>query len=245
MVNNYSALERAIFLCRSRVTSLARKVTTVLVAETCCDTSPAASVIRPEETGYLMETNDSYVTDKGFSRGLGVRQPAEVPQSKNLDSTNSEASKRKARLLGGLAFLAGLSFGGLATAASSTVKTLAKMPQASLTLNLGPSKASPYFAAYYSPYSFLPLPLFYHSPFGPTADPPRPQESSHDDDSRPQVISVFDNRQPDDFTANNEQYSDELKNPGNDKSAAGDGEDGAERRSELRADRNAEEKVRI
>lgn len=196
-----------------------------------------------------MRANDSRVIDRAFSlRSLGVREPTKMQELKDLDSTANETNKRKARLLGGLAFLAGLSFGGLATAASSTVKTIAKMPQASLIVNLGPSKTSPYFTAYYSPYSpFIPYPFFYHGPFGfaPTTDhSKKPQVSSHND--LPQVISVFDNRQPADLVGNSEEYADEEQNPDDDNAA--DGEDGAtDHRSELQAEanRNAEEKVRI
>ncbi|XP_014481885.1 PREDICTED: uncharacterized protein LOC106748154 [Dinoponera quadriceps] len=210
-------------------------------SETRCDTPPAAIIVQPADRGFSMgPTNDSHVTDEGFS----PRSPSKLTKIQKESRTSLEASnevnRRKARLLGGLAFLAGLSFGGLATAASSTVKTIAKMPQASFILNLGPSKASPYFAAYYTPYSFLPYPLLYHGPFASsTADPSKPQVSHHDA-SPPQVISVSVNREPttEDFAEKNDEY--EEKDPDDDKSA-----DGAEDRPELRADRNAEEKVVI
>lgn len=158
-----------------------------------------------------------------------------------------QTSNRKSRLLGSLAFLAGLSFGGLATAASSTVKTMAKLPQASFTVNLGSPKGAPFLTAYYSPYSLLPYPFLYHGPLGlaPTVDPAKLQTTSHDD-LTPQVIGVFDNnRRPtiDFATDSGEEYADEERKPDNGNA----GGNGADRRAELRAeaDRNAEEKVRI
>lgn len=219
----------------------------------CCETIPITTIVKPEDAGFSMGTNASYVISKGHSlRNLDLRKPTKMEElrtkMRNLDSTSNETNKRKARLLGGLAFLAGLSVGGLATAASTSVKTIAKMPQATFALNLGHSKTSPYIAAYYNPYSLVPYPFFYHAPFGflPTADPAKPLQVSSHNDVTPQVISLFDNRQPGDFAENSEEYADQEKNPDGDKSAA-IGEDRAEHRPELRteADRNAEEKVRI
>ncbi|XP_032662689.1 uncharacterized protein LOC116840278 [Odontomachus brunneus] len=217
----------------------------VCCSEMCCDTLPATTVVNPKNAGFLMEANASYMIDKGLPlRNLDLRKPAKVEEPRNLDNTRSEANKRKARLLGGLAFLAGLSVGGLATAASSSVKTIAKMPQATFALNLGHSKTSPYFAAYYSPYSLIPYPFFYHTPFGllPTADPAKPLQVSSHNDMTQQVISLFDNRQPGDFAENNEEYADQEKNPDSDKNAA-ISEDRADHRPELQTDRNAEEKA--
>lgn len=158
---------------------------------------------------------------------------------KNLDSANNETSKRKSRLLDGLTFLAGLSFGGLTTTASP-VKSVAKLSQGSFNLNLGSSKASPYFIAYYNPYS-LPHPFFY--PFGLVPiNPAKPQTTSHNDLTS-QVISIFENRPEIDLEENNKEYIDAGNKFGGDKNAEVEADD----RTDLRAaaDRNAEEKVRI
>lgn len=163
-------------------------------------------------------------------------------ESKILDN---ETNKRKSRLLSSLAFLAGLSFGGLATAASSTAKTIAKLPQTSFSLNLGSSKGSPYLTAYYNPYPLLPYPFFLPGSIGlaPMINLAKPQTTSHNDLS-PQVISLFENRPPIDLAEDNEEYLDEEKKFKNNK-RTGNGEDGADDRTELQAkvDRNAEEKV--
>lgn len=148
----------------------------------------------------------------------------------------NETNRRKSRLLGSLAFLAGLSFGGLA-AASTTTKTFAKLPTTSFSLNLGSSKDSPYLAAYYNPYPLLPYPLFFPSPFGLTPiNLAKTQPTS-------QVISLIENR-PIDLREDNEEYLDEEKKIKNNKKT-GNGEDEADDRIELRAkvDWNAEEKV--
>lgn len=216
--------------------------TTILVAEARCDTLPITSVVQPKDAGFLTEANISHVTEKGlFSKNLGLHEPIKIGELKSPDGV---ANKRRARILGGLAFLAGMSIGGLASAASSTVKNLARLPQASLTLNLGSSKTSPYLAALYTPYSFVPYPFLYHVPFGPlpVADPSKPSQVSSQDDAVQQVISVFENGQPGDFVDGNEEYVDQEKNSDDDQRD----EDGAEQQPELRAeaDRNAEEKVR-
>jgi len=155
-----------------------------------------------------------------------------MEESRNLDSTENEVDKRRGRFLSSLAFLTGLSFDGLATAASSTVKNIAKMPQA-FSINLGSSKTSPYFAAYYSRYPLLPYPFFY--PFGLVPiDAAKLQ--TQNDLTTPQVINLFDNR-PIDLAGNNEDYTDEKSNADN----------GADDRIRLRAEanRNAEAKVRM
>lgn len=188
----------------------------------------------------LERNNNSHAIEKGsFWKNLNLsRHKLTKEESRNLGSINSEADKRRGRFLSSLAFLTGLSFGGLATAASSTMKSIAKMPQA-FSINLGSSKTSPYFAAYYSQYPYAPLlpyPFFYPGPFG-LAPIDATKSQTPQNDLTPQVINLFDNR-PVDLAENNEDYTDTEKfNAGN----------GADDRKRLRAeaDRNAEEKVRM
>ncbi|XP_012060764.1 PREDICTED: uncharacterized protein LOC105624004 [Atta cephalotes] len=207
-----------------------------------CDTLPT-KVAKPEDTVLLERNNASHATiEKGtFWKNLSLskRKPTKVIESRNLDNINNGMDKRKGRFLSSLAFLTGLSFGELATVASSTMKNIAKIPQM-LSINLGSSKTSPYFAAYYSQYPYTPLlpyPLIYPGAFGlaPMIDAAKPQTSQND--LTPQVINLFDNR-PNDIAENNEDYTDaETSNVGN----------GADDRIRLRAeaDRNAEEKNTI
>ncbi|KAL0126166.1 hypothetical protein PUN28_004942 [Cardiocondyla obscurior] len=115
------------------------------------------------------------------------------------------------------------------------MKSIAKMPQM-FSINLGSSKTSPYFAAYYSQYPYAPLlpyPFFYPGPFGitPVIDAAKPQTSQND--LAPQVINLFEHR-PIDLAGNNEDYdTDEEKSNGGNR---------ADDRVRAEADRNAEEK---
>jgi len=202
---------------------------------------------RLEDIAFTEGSNKSmHAFDKENPRRSVDSPQRKLEESKTPDSATVGANGRKSRFLGSLAFLAGLSFGGL-TAASSNVKNIAKLPQtASLSLNLGPSKNSPYLTAYYNPYSLLPYPLFYSlsGPLGllPMADLAKPH-ATPPDDLTPQVINLFDNREPGN-SLDNEDYEDEEKNS-NDAKRAND-KNGADSHAESRgeADRNAEEKVR-
>ncbi|KAL6263711.1 hypothetical protein P5V15_003797 [Pogonomyrmex californicus] len=214
--------------------------------EVYCDTLPI-NVTKPEDT-VLLVRNNSHAIEKGIfwkNLGLSKHKPTKIEESRGLGSASSETNKRKSRFLNSLAFLTGLSFGGLATAASSTMKNIAKLPHASFSINLGSPKTSPYFAAYYSHYpypSLLPYPFFYPGSFGisPMVDnPTKPQTTStqNADLITPQVINLFDNK-PIDLAENNEDYTDAEKS---------DASNGADDRTRLRteADRNAEEKDMI
>lgn len=218
------------------------QLTTLFVAEVYCDTLPT-KVAKPEDIVLLERNNNSYaiIEKENFWKNISLsrRKPTKVEdEPRNLSNTNTVADKRRGRFLSSLAFLTGLSFGGLATAASSGMKSIAKMPQA-FSINLGSSKTSPYFAAYYSQYPYTPLlpyPFFYPGSLGLTSiDPAKPQTPQND--LTPQVINLLDNR-PIDLAENNEDYTDTEKlNAAN----------GADDRKRLRVevDRNAEEKVRM
>lgn len=201
-----------------------------------CDAPPIA-VGNVKDIAGFAGRNDSHPRrfDEGnIWRSLGLPRSGSVPptrfeESKTPDTEASlEANRRRSRFLGSLAVLASLGFGGLVSAASSTAKNIAKLPATtSISLNLGSSKASPYLAAYYNPYSLLPYPLFYPG-FGllPMMDPTKPQTQPQND-LTPQVISVFDSRESIDYSDNNEEYADDEKK-------SGDG-----------ADPNAQKKVRL
>lgn len=207
-------------------------------AESRCDT-PSITVARSEDT-KVIDRNDIHELEKGiFWKDLDLfkRELTPVEEPKSL---SNETSRRRSRLLNGLAFLAGLSFGGLA-AASTTAKT-AKLPPTSLSLNLGSSKDSPYLTAYYNPYPLLPYPFIFPGPLGFAPINLAKTQLSHND-LTPQVISLLENR-PIDLREDNEEYLDGEKKIKNNRKT-GNGEDEADDRVELRAkvDRNAEEKV--
>lgn len=241
MVKNYSTFERYFDVVSVATLSdfhLPPPIpTTLFVAEVYCDTLPT-KVVKPEDTVPLGRNNshDTMIEKEIFWRNLSLSKHKTTKlEPRNLDSAHSEADKRKGRFLNSLAFLTGLSFGGLASAAS-TMKTIAKMPQV-FSINLGTSKTSPYLTAYYSQYPYAPLlpyPFFY--PFGLTSmiDAVKPQTQN---DLAPQIINLLDNR-PIDLAENNEDYADEEKSSAS---------NGADDRIRLRfeADRNTEEKVRM
>lgn len=176
-------------------------------------------------------------------------KPEKISEIKKAD--NVDASKRRSRILGGLAFLAGLSLGGLASAASSSVKSIAKIPQASLTVNLSPSKLSPYYA-YYDPYTpVVPHPYVY--PYGllPLLSP---SKLHHLDGGAmvqnvlqpTQVVTLLDDKRPTDPSDNEEEYIDENKKAENDSTLNNAGEEGGDHaESRVETDRNAEEKLAI
>ncbi|KAL6434271.1 hypothetical protein ACFW04_006004 [Cataglyphis niger] len=214
----------------------------VYCSETLGDTTPIT--VDPKDT-KLVERNDIHAIEKGIlwkNLDMSKRKSMHNNESNILDN---ETNRRKSRLLSSLAFLTGLSFGGLATAASSTAKTIAKLPQTSFSLNLGSSKGSPYLAAYFNPYPLLPYPFFLPGSIGlaPMINLAKPQTTSHNDLSS-QVISLFGNKSPIDLAEDNEEYLDEEKKTKNNK-RTGNGEDEADDRTELqvKVDRNAEEKI--
>jgi len=239
VVNNYSTFEQYFDVGFVTTSSefISQIPTTLFVAEVYCDTLPI-KVAKPEDTVLLERNNSHAIIEKGnFWKNLSLskRKSTKMEESRNLNSINSETDKRKARFLSSLAFLTGLSFGELATTASSTIKNIAKMPQV-FSINLGSSKTSPYFAAYYSQHPYAPLLPFFYPGFGltPTIDATKPQTSQNDLTS--QVINLLDDR-PIDLAGNNEDYADAEK------SNEGNGVDGI--RLQAEADRNAEEKVRM
>ncbi|XP_011882458.1 PREDICTED: uncharacterized protein LOC105570104 [Vollenhovia emeryi] len=237
VVDDYSTFERYYDVGPvGRVVRFIPAIPTILfVAEVYCDTL-STEVAKPEDTALLEKSNSSNATIErgGFWKNLSLsRHKPKLEESRKSNDANSEVDKRRGRFLNSLAFLTGLSFGRLATSASSTVKSIAKAPHA-FSINLGSSKTSPYFAAYYSQYPYAPLlpyPFFYPFGFAPMIDAAKSQASQND--QTPQVINLFDNR-PSDLAGNNEDYTDADK--------SNEADDRIRLRAE--ADRNAEEKVR-
>lgn len=222
-------------------------ISTLLIPGTHGDIFPIVTR-NPKDIKLTEKGNNDTIENGIFWKNLALPRNKSTKIEESMSSVSAhDTTKRKSRLLGSLGFLAGLNFGNLANAASSTVKTFSSLPQASLTLNLGSSsRNSPYFAAYYNPYSLLPYSFLYPGAFGlvPAFDHAKPQTASNNA-LIPQVISLFNNRQPIDLVLNNEEYIEEKKKSDHNKKTGGSEDE--DRRAELRvgADRNAEEKVRI
>ncbi|KAG7205504.1 hypothetical protein KM043_007486 [Ampulex compressa] len=183
-----------------------------------------------------------------------------VPRNKNSKQGDlarkpgAELDKRKSRFIGSLAFLAGLSVGGLAGAASSTMKSYSKVPAPPLALNLAASRFSPYITAFYDP--FVAQPYLYPNPFAlyPFIEPSRLQQSLQNglgQQNHPlsQLLALYGVKGPAE-SADNEDASaaeeGEEKEKRNEKISDGAYEE-AEIRSEslVEAERNAEEKMVI
>ncbi|KAF7396458.1 hypothetical protein HZH66_007320 [Vespula vulgaris] len=181
--------------------------------------------LKPENT-MILKKNDSHPLQKETLWSSLLLKRLESMNIKNTEkhennkiNTMEMFNKRKSKFLGSLAFLAGLGFGGLAGAASSTVKAYAKFPQAAIAMNFVPSKQGPYLAAYYDPYPFVPHPYLYHAPLGfyPFMDPLKLQSliggsSQQNGADRPdQIITVFDDKRPSDSDDSEEEYIVEKK----------------------------------
>ncbi|KAF7399485.1 hypothetical protein HZH68_008077 [Vespula germanica] len=191
--------------------------------EVYCD--DITKTLKPENT-MILKKNDSHPLQKETLWSSLLSKRLESMNIKNTEkhennkiNTMEMFNKRKSKFLGSLAFLAGLGFGGLAGAASSTVKAYAKFPQAAIAMNFVPSKQGPYLAAYYDPYPFVPHPYLYHAPLGfyPFMDPLKLQSliggsSQQNGADRPdQIITVFDDKRPSDSDDSEEEYIVEKK----------------------------------
>lgn len=76
--------------------------------------------------------------------------------------TEVDSSNRKSKILRSLAFLAGLNVANLTNAASTDVKTYAKLP----SLNVDTSRISSPVAAIYNPYPYISYPYIFATPVG-------------------------------------------------------------------------------
>ncbi|XP_035719916.1 uncharacterized protein LOC118440664 [Vespa mandarinia] len=198
-----------------------------------CD--DVTKALKPEST-MILKNNDSHSLAKEISWSSLLSKRLESMNIKNTEKRENDKintmemfNKRKSKFLGSLAFLAGLGFGGLAGAASSTVKAYAKLPQASIAMNFVPSKQGPYLAAYYDPYPFVPHPYLYHTPLGfyPFFDPLKLQSlisgsSQQNGADRPdQIITVLGDKRPSDSDdSEEEEYIVEKKKTDKSKSSS-------------------------
>ncbi|KAI4494178.1 hypothetical protein M0802_009212 [Mischocyttarus mexicanus] len=192
----------------------------ILCGSVSCDI--IKTTIKPQ-SAMISKENDSHPLEKETPGSnlllkqlklINIKNTEKLEDNKIEKNTMETLNKRKSKFLGSLAFLAGLGFGGLANAASSTVKAYAKFPQASIAMNFVPSKQGPYLAAYYDPYPFVHHPYLYQSPLGfyPFVDPSKLQSltggsSQQSGFDRPtQIITLFDDKRPSDSDDSEEEY---------------------------------------
>lgn len=191
----------------------------------------------PEKEISRMDTSSKQnsITLQGLEKTANVK----------IDSSN-----RKSKILRSLAFLAGLSVGGLAGAASSDVKTYTKLPP--LSVNVGASRISPQVAAIYNPYLYVSYPYILATPFGiyPLWDLLRSQSINGIQNNfqpltqNPQVLNLFDNK-PTDLLNNSDEYVEEAQKIESIKTPNDTEDTDKSVESQVEGDRNAEEKVRI
>lgn len=160
-----------------------------------------------------------------------------------------DPSNRRSKILRSLAFLAGLSVGGLAGAASSDVKSYAKFSP--LSVNVGASRVSPHVAAIYDPYPYMSYPYVFTTPLGfyPLWDPLRLQSINgiqnniHPLTQNSPLLNLLGNR-PTDVLDVNDEYVQEAQKIENVKSSSQQDTDKSGE-FQMEDNRNAEEKVRI
>lgn len=230
-----------------------------IFVEANCDS--VTKTLEPESTIILKKNNSHSLEKEGLWSSL-LSKRLESTNIKNTEERENDKvnametfNKRKSKFLGSLAFLAGLGFGRLAGAASSTVKAYAKFPQASIAMNFVPTKQGPYLAAYYDPYPFVPPPYLYHAPLGfyPFLDPLKLQSliggsSQQNGADRPdQIITVFGDKRPTDSDDSEEEYIVGKKKTDKSKSSSRleDRVESAESLIDGSVDRRTEGEVRI
>lgn len=203
-----------------------------------------------------MRSDETHIQGKQVSqRGvlLPPQSPLKMEGLKRIANTRVDSSNRKTKILGNLAFLAGLTIGGSAGAASSTAKAYSKPP---VTLKLDASQLSPHVATIYDPHSNVPHPYILATSLGfyPVLNPLRLQSIGgiqndfHTFTQNPQAsaLNLLENKKLIDLLNNNDEYTGEAKKIENVRTSSNaDGE--ADESAELHVDgvRNAEEKVRI
>ncbi|CAK9823946.1 hypothetical protein ANTRET_LOCUS2190 [Anthophora retusa] len=134
-------------------------------------------------------------TDLYSKRNLLNMQPLEKIENENVVSSN-----RKSKILRSLAFLAGLSVGDLAGAASSDAKTYNAFPP--LTLTFSVPRISPYVASIYEPYPYMPHPYL-------SVTPPRLQTLWNLLVQNSQMLNMLD--KPSNLLNKDDEYVDEAK----------------------------------
>ncbi|XP_050592323.1 uncharacterized protein LOC126923174 [Bombus affinis] len=198
-------------------------------------TTDSDNIQMPEKEISRMDTSSKQnsITLQGLEKTANVK----------IDSSN-----RKSKILRSLAFLAGLSVGGLAGAASSDVKTYTKLPP--LSVNVGASRISPQVAAIYNPYPYVSYPYILATPFGiyPLWDLLRSQSINGIQNNfqpltqNPQVLNLFDNK-PTDLLNNSDEYVEEAQKIESIKTPNDTEDTDKSVESQVEGDRNAEEKI--
>ncbi|XP_076752616.1 uncharacterized protein LOC143424446 [Xylocopa sonorina] len=205
-------------------------------------------------------TRDTRMIQKSLGTSTTRHVEIETPQrqiswtdstqsSKNSDklqqlgrnaNAKPDYSLRRSKILRSLAFLAGLSVGDLAGAASSGVKTYSKLP---LNVNVGATRISPQIPpALYEPYPYLMNPYIFPPPLGfyPLWNALRLQTISG---LQNHLQSLSQSAQPLNLLDNNNEYTDEAQRIENIKTSNGDSENTGEK--EVENDLNGEEKLSI
>ncbi|XP_031831051.1 uncharacterized protein LOC116426358 [Nomia melanderi] len=125
-----------------------------------------------------------------------------------IENLNMNSPIRKSKILSSLAFLAGLSVGGL-TGASSSVNTYAK--PAPVTLNFDGSRVSPQIASIYGSYPYMPHPYIFATPFGLySVLSPLGLHTAPGFQNDLQVLNSIGTKKPTDLS-NNDEYVEEAK----------------------------------
>ncbi|KAK1132046.1 hypothetical protein K0M31_016186 [Melipona bicolor] len=114
--------------------------------------------------GIITDSDDVQTSEKEISQMdiYSKQNSIKLQELERIANTEFDGSNRKSKILRSLAFLAGLSVGGLAGAASSDIKTYTKLPP--LSVNVGASRISPQVAAIYDPY--VSYPYIFATPLG-------------------------------------------------------------------------------
>ncbi|XP_076659292.1 uncharacterized protein LOC143362753 [Halictus rubicundus] len=173
--------------------------------------------------------------------------PSKTEELRKVTNENANSTIRKSKILGSLAFLAGLSVAGL-TSPTSSVKTYAKPP--SVSLNFDASRVSPHIAPIYGPYPYVSHPYIFATPFGlyPVLSPVnlQPVAGLQNDlqslAQQEQILSLLGNKKPAVLLNNNDEYTEEAKKVENVKTSNAADEEAGEA-AEFEDDRNAEEKI--
>ncbi|XP_015609205.1 uncharacterized protein LOC107274504 [Cephus cinctus] len=143
-------------------------------------------------------------------------EKSEIGKSKTaVANFNDKDSKRQPKFLEKLALLAGLNV--LATAPSANINTFTKIPRGQFFLNFGHSGWTPYFSAYYEPYSFIPYsyPSAYPSfPWHPFLEPSKVQSIAQlplQNPITPPNYNLLPDKKPTDQETSEETYIAENK----------------------------------
>lgn len=176
--------------------------------------------------GITTDSDDVQTSEKEISQmDISKQNSRKLQELERIANTEFDGSNRKSKILRSLAFLAGLSVGGLAGAASSDIKTYTKLPP--LSVNVGTSRISPQVAAIYDSYPYVSYPSIFATSLGvyPFWDLLRLQSTNG---------LKFNQLNNNDEYVEEAQKIESIRAPSN-----------ADSESDVKDDRNVEEKVRI